>query len=312
MPSRPPLRHIMTAHWWMRLPLFFALSLLLATFAYLPLGEFFALESWYLGLIAASLLVEAMRKEGAWYTVGLLPGRFMIREIGRGLALALLLCLAALAIALALDGALTLADVGIVWEHHLLVGMYMLLYAVAEELLFRGLVFQALLERFGRLAALMYGALFFAFLHCFNVGFSGWALLNLLLAGLLLSAMYLQTRSLWMPIAFHFGWNFCVYLILSSPVSGNEFGSGIVRIEVPENSSFYEIIMGGRFGIEEGIVTTLLLAVGLAVTLRRSWALVAPPLAARLFRRRFVESALLDNERRMKTDESLQHNGVSI
>lgn len=63
---------------------------------------------------------------------------------------------------------------------------------VTEELLFRGLVLNALLRRYSPLVAVLFSALLFALLHM-----NPWQLPVAMVSGVLLGWLYVRTRSLW-------------------------------------------------------------------------------------------------------------------
>ena len=78
--------------------------------------------------------------------------------------------------------------------------------------------------------------------------------LGAFLAGVLLSAAYLLTRSLWLPTMLHLGWNWGMASVLDLPVSGFEI------IDTP----FYDPVVrgpewlaGGGFGPEGGLAGSL-------------------------------------------------------
>jgi hypothetical protein len=144
-----------------------------------------------------------------------------------------------------------------------------LLAATGEELIFRGVLFRIVQERFGSLAALVLSAALFGLTHAFN---SGATLVSTLAiaseAGLLLAAAFLATRSLWLPIGLHFGWNFTEGGVFGATVSGGRT-TGLVKTIIGGP----DLISGGAFGPEASIVAVLVsvavTAVLIAVAVRR-------------------------------------------
>ncbi|HLP15161.1 MAG TPA: type II CAAX endopeptidase family protein [Bacteroidota bacterium] len=133
------------------------------------------------------------------------------------------------------------------------------LVAWNEELLFRGYLFQTLVEGTNRLIAVCAFALFFAFVHISNPNVTVFSLVNIALAGVWLSIAYFKTRGLWLPIGLHFSWNFFQNNVFSFPVSGlqkSETQLGILRDTGPA------WITGGSFGPEGGALATLVLLAG--------------------------------------------------
>jgi membrane protease YdiL (CAAX protease family) len=79
--------------------------------------------------------------------------------------------------------------------------------ALAEELLFRGFVFQRLISGLGPGSAQVLIAVFFLLTHLNNPGMSGgikvMASINIFLASILFGLAFLRTRSLAMPLGLH-------------------------------------------------------------------------------------------------------------
>jgi hypothetical protein len=139
--------------------------------------------------------------------------------------------------------------------------------AIYEELAFRGYILQNLRADWGVFAALVASSLLFGVFHGLNPNVTWLALLNIFLAGVLLAACYLVTRSLWLPMAFHFSWNFVQGPILSFPLSG--LGTtGLLVTSIEGNT----LLTGGAFGPEGGLLGTAALCLGLVVLLIWRWA----------------------------------------
>jgi len=114
-----------------------------------------------------------------------------------------------------------------------------------EELLMRGILFRWLEELFGSWIALALSSLIFGFLHGANPNATFVSSLAIAIeAGTLLGAAYMLTRSLWLAIGLHAGWNI-VQGLWDVPISGNDV-DGLVqaRLEGPE------LLAGGGFGLE--------------------------------------------------------------
>lgn len=139
--------------------------------------------------------------------------------------------------------------------------------AVTEELLFRGLVLQALERLLGSWPALAITAVLFGLAHLANPGATLWTALAVAIeAGVLLGAAFLWRRSLWLAIGLHFAWNTAEGL-LGTPVSGHP-GHGLL---VAHPTGPY-LLTGGTFGIEGSIlpvILSLLLAVPMLILAHR-------------------------------------------
>lgn len=125
---------------------------------------------------------------------------------------------------------------------------------VAEEILFRGVLFRLVERGLGQWAALAISAAVFGGLHVTNenatiIG----ALAIMLQAGVVLGAAFLLTRRLWLPMGIHFAVNFLQAGIVGAAVSGNRATQGLLRGEL----SGPEWLTGGAFGVEASLLTVL-------------------------------------------------------
>ncbi|WP_164735516.1 CPBP family intramembrane glutamic endopeptidase [Pseudoflavitalea rhizosphaerae] len=131
----------------------------------------------------------------------------------------------------------------------------MVLVAFSEELVFRGYILGNLLEvSKNKWNALAISAVLFALVHMSNAGISFIAILNLLLAGLLLGLNCVYTKNLWFSIFFHFGWNFLQGPVLGYGVSGLGL-PGVLQVELSGNP----LLTGDKFGFEGSLMATFLL-----------------------------------------------------
>ena len=147
--------------------------------------------------------------------------------------------------------------------------------AFTEELLFRGIL-QRWLEDFGgSWVGLVLSSLAFGFAHYFNPNSTVLACLWIAVeAGVLLGGAYMLTRSLWMPMGLHAGWNFTQGEIFDVPVSGID-EHGLVQAQM----SGPELLSGGSFGLEASIIALIIAtAVGVWMVVRavRKGELVRP------------------------------------
>jgi membrane protease YdiL (CAAX protease family) len=131
--------------------------------------------------------------------------------------------------------------------------------AFAEELLFRGFIFQRLIDAFGKWPAqLLLGGLFLL-THLNNPGMTGFtsflASINIFIASLLFGMAYLKTKSLALPIGLHFMANLTQGVILGFGVSGENSTS----LFKPIFSNSPNWLTGGMFGLEASIFGLLVL-----------------------------------------------------
>jgi membrane protease YdiL (CAAX protease family) len=138
--------------------------------------------------------------------------------------------------------------------------------AVTEEILLRGIVFRLIEEKAGTRAALAFSAVIFGALHLVNDGATIWGALAIAVeAGLMLGAAYVATRSLWLPIGLHFGWNLAEGGVFATTVSGSNSGETGLFHSVMSGST---ALTGGTFGPEAGVVAILACAVPTVYFLR--------------------------------------------
>jgi uncharacterized protein len=138
--------------------------------------------------------------------------------------------------------------------------------AVTEEILFRGVLFRLIQKWAGTAVALTVSGLLFGALHLLNPGATLWGGLAIAIeAGVLLGTAYTVSRSLWLPIGLHLGWNFAESGLFGATDSGSAFRSGLVH-GVPHGPA---LISGGGFGPEASIFA-ILVGVVASVWLLRS------------------------------------------
>ncbi|MEO2203071.1 type II CAAX endopeptidase family protein [Paenibacillus pabuli] len=125
--------------------------------------------------------------------------------------------------------------------------------AIVEELIFRGLMFQAVNRLLGSWTALAVTSLFFGIAHLGNTGATLWSAFAITLeAGVLLGAAFMWRRNLWFAMGLHFSWN-ALEGLLGIPVSGHTTaGLLIVKVQGPY------LLTGGDFGLEGSVVPVII------------------------------------------------------
>ena len=132
-----------------------------------------------------------------------------------------------------------------------------ILVGIYEELLSRGYHLQNLAEAFGLRWAVFISSAVFSLLHLANPSASWTSVLGILGAGYFLAYPYLRTGSLWLSIGLHIGWNFFEGPVFGFPVSGLESTALLLH-----SNSGPELITGGAFGPEAGLIVLPALVVG--------------------------------------------------
>lgn len=128
--------------------------------------------------------------------------------------------------------------------------------AFVEEIILRGIVFRITEERLGTWLALATSALLFALLHLASPdATSTSAIVAGLEGGILLSAAYVLTRRLWLPVGIHFAWDFSQDAVASV--------NGLVRANLTGPS----FLSGGDSGVEGSTLALLLCLIASACLL---------------------------------------------
>lgn len=148
----------------------------------------------------------------------------------------------------------------------LLMGLYVFFFAaMMEELLFRGFIFQRLLDGIGIWPTQIGMAALFALAHWSNPEMEGdtliFASLDIALGALLWGLAFIRTKSLALPIGMHFGWNLTLGSLYGMPVSGYEHAGFLTPIM--QEAPLW--LHGGNFGPEASIVAVVVDLIALFV-----------------------------------------------
>ena len=136
--------------------------------------------------------------------------------------------------------------------------------AAAEEVIFRGYAFHALVQGTGVWPAIVLTSAAFAAGHGVNPNVTWLGLANIFLAGIMLAVAYLRTRSLWFATAAHVGWNWVMSALLDFPVSGAQFDTPLYSAR-ELGADWWT---GGPFGPEAGVAATVAIVAGTAWMMR--------------------------------------------
>jgi len=144
-----------------------------------------------------------------------------------------------------------------------------------EEVLFRGVIFRWVEEFAGSWVALLVSGGLFGLAHITNDNATLFSSVAIAVeAGLLLGAAYMLTRSLWLAVGIHAGWNLTQGLVFDVSVSGFDV-NGIVAAEL----SGPAWLTGGDFGLEASVIALVVATsagVWMLVKAARQGEIVAP------------------------------------
>lgn len=239
--------------WWVAI-FFIVLSLFLFPLIILSNAYNFEIKVWHqvILILIVSILCQTLSTRPIHELIGKFNGKWF-KELTLGLLIgAALMALPALA--------LTLFDV-VEWELNALapaafiVGIAaMVSVVIAEELLFRGFIFQRMIDGFGIWPAQIIVAGLFLLTHLNNPGMNGtiklFASINIFIASILFGMAYIKTKNLGMSIGIHLMANITQGILLGFGVSGERETSLFTPIII--NTSQW--ITGGVFGLEASIV----------------------------------------------------------
>src|SRR5260221_5636081 len=139
--------------------------------------------------------------------------------------------------------------------------------AAAEEILFRGYPLQTLTRAKLAWLGVFLTSVPFAAVHLNNPhAVPGFTFINTALAGVWLAVAYLRTRSLWLPLALHWSWNWAQASLLGLPVSGIERIAPAPLLQAINAGPDW--LTGGAYGIEGGAACTVALLISTVVIWR--------------------------------------------
>ena len=128
--------------------------------------------------------------------------------------------------------------------------------AAYEEVLFRGYIFQSLIEGSNFPITLVVFSLLFGAGHIGNVGATVFTIVFTVIAGVFLGVIYFKTRALWMCIGVHFMWNWIMAPVFGMGVSESKFLTRSLFTYQPWESGF----VGGPDTISEILQAIVLIA----------------------------------------------------
>jgi membrane protease YdiL (CAAX protease family) len=129
-----------------------------------------------------------------------------------------------------------------------------ILVGINEEMFARGYCYTVLKQTNVRWLPMVLSSVIFALMHSLNSGISPLSYLNLFLFGVLAVYMRIKSNNIWLSIGYHITWNYFEGNIFGFLVSG-QATSALYNLNTPINN----LINGGNFGPEGGLVVTLVL-----------------------------------------------------
>jgi hypothetical protein len=250
--------------WWKWLLLFVAGCLLfLVSYGLISipagLDEEFHFPQWLLALLCVATSAVGLLLYAGWWRwtekckAKDLPMRRLLPDTALGFGIGILYFVLVTG-CIALFGAYKVDGIGHDWAALARALFTFLIVAVGEEVLFRGIVFRMIDERWGTMVAMIVSALIFGFVHISNQNATVWSSVAIAVeAGLMLAAAYKWSGTLWLPIGIHWSWNFFQGPVFGFAVSGNETQSLLKSV-----INGPEWLTGGAFGAEASVPALVL------------------------------------------------------
>jgi hypothetical protein len=187
------------------------------------------------------------------------------REIGIGMAVgwgAVVVCVLAMVV---IGGiAVVVTTQPSTWPWLIADLAYFALFALGEEVAFRGYGFQRFASVVGSSGAAFGFALFYAIVHAMQPGSTNASIAISVVFSFLLTTAYLRTRALWLSWGLNFAWKGAQAIIFGLAVSGVSSHSSIV--EGNPMGPFW--LTGGGFGLDASWFASIVLLAAFPVVYR--------------------------------------------
>ena len=137
-----------------------------------------------------------------------------------------------------------------------------LLVGVVEEVIFRGILFRLIADKWNIAVGLTTSSLLFGLAHLGNPGATLWAALAIALAsGWLFGMAYAYHQTIWVPVGMHWAWNYLEGGVFGCAVSGTPLD---YRPLITPRISGTDLLSGGAFGPETSIICV---AIGIGISI---------------------------------------------
>lgn len=200
-------------------------------------------------------------------SMGFIKKGFIINYL-KGFIIGIILISAVLLISLA-TGALTYDgisnNINILSILLFLVGY--IIQGMAEEVMCRGYLMTSLSKKTSMFWAVILSSLAFTFPHLSSlfvsgVQFGAIGFVNTMLLSIFLSLFMIKEKNIWGVCAIHSSWNYILGVICGISVSGGKTNVSILTFTTNATKS---LINGGMYGLEAGIITTIILIMGISI-----------------------------------------------
>ena len=139
-----------------------------------------------------------------------------------------------------------------------------IIQGATEEIVTRGWLLNVLSTKYNIGVGLLISSTLFGLMHLTNPNVNYIAVINIILVGLFYGLYVIKTNDLWAVCGMHSAWNFAQGNIFGFKVSGLDVSVGsLIDLNLVGN----DVITGGIFGPEAGIVATFVVLVSILILL---------------------------------------------
>ena len=139
-----------------------------------------------------------------------------------------------------------------------------IIQGATEEIVTRGWLLNVLSTKYNIGVGLLISSTLFGLMHLTNPNVNYIAVINIILVGLFYGLYVIKTNDLWAVCGMHSAWNFAQGNIFGFEVSGLDVSVGsLIDLNLVGNN----VITGGAFGPEAGIIATFILLVSIGILL---------------------------------------------
>ena len=139
-----------------------------------------------------------------------------------------------------------------------------IIQGATEEIVTRGWLLNVLSSKYNIGFGLLISSTLFGLMHLTNPNVNYIAVINIIFVGLFYGLYVIKTNDLWSVCGMHSAWNFAQGNIFGFEVSGLDVSVGsLIDLNLVGNN----VITGGAFGPEAGIISTFILLVSIGILL---------------------------------------------
>ena len=183
---------------------------------------------------------------------------FKNSSIFKSISIGFILAISVIFVIISTIAALTDVIVSVSNENNYkLIFLVIILFSIqgfTEEIVFRGYLMNRIAALKGKWVGVFINSLFFTIFHIAHPSSSYLSSLNIYIIGVVLSLIFWYTDNIIIVGIFHGTWNVIIGVVLGINLSGINISYSIFKIILNSNN---KVVIGGEFGIEASIITTI-------------------------------------------------------